>query len=268
MRQRHFWQALCALGALLLLAAPHAKQAHAIFVPLIIYTAPGSQSGPYDLSVLPTPGPSGSIVAPDGTVFNTANMTLRGLSQAALASRFAGQWTINDAYETPGGVVQQHQFPITAAMLTEDFAPLPELISPPEGSSVPRVFSVRWEDSDPTGSGFSIGWDGINRSDHTFTQIEDDHYRFTVNFAPGEVMKEVTFTAHDGETINLPKATPQIANPKNSWTPQLAKFTRSLPRHFQVLNVPEPTTGALIVALGAFASGTLRKRVGPPVVRG
>ena len=149
--RRFSWQALCAL---LMWAVAHADQAQAIFVPLIIYTAPGSQSGPYDLSVLPTVGLTGSVVAPDGTVFNADNVTLRGLSQAALASRFAGQWTINDAYETPGGVVQQHNFPITAAMLTEGFNPVPQVISPPEGSTVPRAFSIRWEDSDPTEADF------------------------------------------------------------------------------------------------------------------
>ncbi len=243
-------------------AAPLVASATTLVQTVTITAQQGSQTGPYELSVGAVSVANGqSVVGPDGTIFTEANKSIAGLSQADIFSRFAGTWTINDLFQVPApGTAQQHQFIVPAASLTGEFPSVPVVVSPAEGATVPRVFRVQWDDDSPTRSAFKLQGLGQSHVGYNETRIADDDHEISVVFEPLETLKAATFTANGGRQDEFPAATPLVAGPKNTWLPVVQRWTLSLPRHFNVVNVPEPSTAVLLCASALWLSLGARAR--------
>jgi hypothetical protein len=113
-----------------------AKAAQITLVVTQVAETDGSLS--YKVNARPTSSsPQASLIAPDGTTAISLDPILEsGLSYAQLASRFFGQWTIQD------NAPSTNTFHFTFAELPQ--LPIPTMVSPVEGAALGTSIHAEW----------------------------------------------------------------------------------------------------------------------------
>lgn len=244
-RARQFGIALL-VNALFCVATSHGND----FTVLIFLTRSDVGAAPYsinfDASDNTWPNPSapiaGILTAPDGTIFDPLNKSLSGLTLEQVVSRFTGKWTYEDVDVLPVGSPSQfHEFTIGPDAIGGKFQPFPTILSPAFGAEVPPVFDVFKQPMDPALPGYL---DISVESDVKF--FDNNHARFTVPMAPGELNKDVTLLAGHIAGVTIGLATPTTPNPANRVAVSLQLYSETS-RPLRIV-IPEPAT----IALGGF----------------
>jgi hypothetical protein len=193
-----------------------------------------------------------SLTAPDGTVFESTPTRrlyeVQNLTASELTSRFAGQWTVNDAWNLPPGAsTQYHKFTITAAQLST-FPPIPGISSPSQNAIVPPIFDVV-----SGGSGLSISGGPVE-----WLSTTGPAKRLQVLFAPGEQQRVIGIRATDGTYIRLGTIPTTEMNPVHRFRLVLTQDSESALRTVTAI-IPEPSTLAL-GSVSLLALSALRRR--------
>jgi hypothetical protein len=232
-------------------------QAGSESVMLSVARYPDGPSGPFfEVSIAPTSVffNSGSVVAPDGTQFDSFGLSASHLSLSDLTSRFTGVWTVNDKFLSPPmSPAEQHQFSIAQSAFDNLVQVTPTISSPNDGASLPPNFTVHW--SWPGGvspvNGITVSTKG-GGGPTTFTANGSSAYDVHVGFDPGVTQRSLEVRGGSFQSLDLfvSAETPLVANPKNAITPITLSYRNlSAPIHVTVNAVPEPGVAALLAGL-------------------
>ncbi|WP_428305742.1 hypothetical protein [Lacipirellula sp.] len=193
-----------------------------------------------------------SLTAPDGTVFESTPTRrlyeVDNLTASELTSRFAGKWTVNDAWDLPpGAATQLHSFNITTAQLST-FPATPGISSPAPNAIVPAVFNVV-----SGGNGLRITGGPVE-----FLTFNGSIKPLKVLFTPGEQQREIGIRATSQNYMQLGNIPAPTTNPTHRFRLVLTQNSESAPRYVTAV-VPEPMSLTLASA-GMLALATLRRR--------
>jgi hypothetical protein len=193
-----------------------------------------------------------TLTAPDGTVFESSPSRrlyeVENLTASELTSRFAGQWTVNDAWNLPpGAATQLHSFNITTAQLST-FPATPGIASPAPNAIVPPIFNIV---SGGGGLGISGGPVEFLSSNGPNTQVK-------VLFAPGERQRVIGIRASSQNYMRLGNIPTSTTNPVHRFRLVLTQNSESAQRTVTAV-IPEPST-LVLAGVGMVGATFLRRR--------